>query len=160
MADTLWDFAAACYSRGGVAECCLHLQDHAGADVNMLLAAAWLAEQNRYWQHDQVRELLALCADWREHCILPLRGVRRHLKSHIETPALYTRIKALELEAEIHQLHLLQTALQSIELKTQTTAEADALTENLQTYFDCIATKSPPTMNTDWRALINALHQA
>lgn len=139
MKDTLWDFAVECYQRSGVAECCLRLQDDAGADVNILLAAAWLAEQGRCWQHDQVRELIVLCADWREHCVLPLRAVRRYLKNQTETPALYTQAKALEHEAEMHQLHLLHAALQSMLLKTTEISSGDALTANLQTYFDCIA---------------------
>ena len=158
MANTLWDFAVARYQRSGVAECCLRLQDNAGADINMLLAAAWLAEQGRYWQHDQVRELIALSADWREHCILPLRAVRRYLKDRIETPALYTQTQVLELEAEMHQLHLLHTALQANALKTHEATDADALAANLNTYFDCIAS-TRPIMDADRCELIEALYR-
>lgn len=147
----------ACYSRSSVAERCLRLQDNAGADVNMLLTAAWLAEQGRCWQHHRVRDLIESCAGWREHCVLPLRAVRRHLKDRIEPPTLYTQAKALELEAELHQLLFLETALQPIDLKTQMATGTDALTANLQNYFDCIAAKSGATMSADWLALLEAL---
>lgn len=158
MADTLGNFAMACYQRSSVAERCLRLQDNAGADINMLLAAAWLAEQGRHWQRQEVCELITLCSIWREHCILPLRSVRRYLKSEDKMRELYARAKALELEAEMHQLHLLDTALQTTALKINAAAGVDALTANLHTYFDCIAARQQ-IIDTDGCALIAALRQ-
>ena len=48
MAESLWDFASRCYAQPGVAENCLAAQDSVGADVNLLLAAAWLAARGQY----------------------------------------------------------------------------------------------------------------
>jgi uncharacterized protein (TIGR02444 family) len=36
-----WDFSVRTYGRPGVAEACLALQNRDGADVNMLMFAAW-----------------------------------------------------------------------------------------------------------------------
>ncbi len=156
--EALWNFALARYQRAGVAERCLRLQDKAGADVNMLLTAAWLAEQRRCWQREQVRDLIARCASWREHCVLPLRTVRRYLKDQGEISALYAQAKALELDAEIHQLHRLHNALQAMRLKPLATSKTEALTANLQTYFDCIDS-AQPIADADRLALIEALAQ-
>lgn len=155
MTQPLWDFAISRYQRECVAECCLHLQDSVGADVNMLLSAAWLAERCLCWQHEQVRKLIEDCADWREQCILPLRAVRRYLKGH----SLYERSKALELDAEIHQLHLLHDALQRLPLIAHKTSQADALSENLRVYFDCIpiAPSDIGIVDTMLQSLISAL---
>jgi uncharacterized protein (TIGR02444 family) len=159
MANTLGSFAVECYQRPGVAECCLRLQDDAGADINMLLTAAWLAEQNRCWQPAQVRGLITLCADWREHCILPLRTVRRYLKEekHLsELGLIYAQIKALELDAEMHQLQLLCNAMQSMVLKAGVSS-ARSLKDNLKAYFDVLSIHPSACTDMNSHALIELL---
>lgn len=155
MTETLRDFATATYQRSGVAECCLRLQEDAGADVNMLLTAAWLAGQSQCWQHEEVLELIARCQEWREHCVLPLRAVRRFLKTH----ALYEQAKALELSAEIHQLHLLHDTLQSIPLKKSGQSPEAALAANLRTYFDCLNPNRSAIADADLHPLIDKLRR-
>lgn len=154
MTETLWDFAASTYQRTGVAECCLRLQDDADADVNMLLSAAWLAEQGLCWRHEEVYELVARCKDWRERCLLPLRAVRRYLKDR----ALYEQAKALELDAEMHQLHLLSGTLQFMSLKKYEGASMEALTANLQIYLDCL-TPNRSAMADDLYRLVDTLRR-
>ncbi|HET8709769.1 MAG TPA: TIGR02444 family protein [Spongiibacteraceae bacterium] len=156
MADTLWEFAFECYRRDGVAACCLRLQDNAGADVNMLLAAAWLAERHLCWQHEQVRELLARCTEWREYCILPLRTVRRYLKGHDDL-TLYAQAKSLELDAEIHQLHVLHSVLSSMTLGSNTESSTTRLTTNLQIYFDCLPACEANISASDRNSLVALL---
>ncbi len=151
MTETLWDFAVSIYRRNGVAQCCLRLQDDIGADINMLLTAAWLAERGQCWQAEQVRALMARCAEWREQCILPLRAVRRYLQGH----PLYASIKPLEVEAEIHQLHLLNEALQQMSLTPG--ERADALRTNLQTYFDVVSSNRSCSEYADRQTLIDLL---
>lgn len=151
MAEPLWNFALTRYQRAAVAEGCLRLQESTGADVNMLLAAAWLAERNYCWTSAQVCELIACCRDWREHCILPLRAVRRYLKAH----PLYERAQALELDAEIQQLHALHDALQTMPLRLSSAPFAEVLADNLHTYFDNLPTRHP-AIDIDLRALIAA----
>lgn len=130
MTASLREFASTLYLRDGVADCCLHWQDVAGADVNILLTAAWLAQQGKCWKEKQARELVELCAEWRAQCLLPLRALRRYLKSH----PLYAQAKALELEAELYQLAQLEAAVNAMTVSSH----PDALRENLRAYLRCI----------------------
>lgn len=155
MTETLQEFALACYQWPGVAEACLHLQDNIDADINMLLTAAWLADQHYCWQHEQLCQLIALCADWRAHCILPLRAVRRYLKHDADLTALYAQAKSLEIDAETHQLHLLQDALRTTALVITQLPPADVLARNLQIYIDSISPHA--NSESELRALIEAL---
>ncbi|MCC6776157.1 MAG: TIGR02444 family protein [Hyphomicrobiales bacterium] len=101
-----WRFSIAFYRRPGVADACLALQEEAGVDVNLLLFLLWHARRCRELSQSEVAELEAQVRRWREMTVVPLRGVRRALKSPpslvasatVET--FRTRIKAIELEAE------------------------------------------------------------
>jgi uncharacterized protein (TIGR02444 family) len=157
MADTLWNFAAASFKRADIAEGCLQLQDEAGADVNMLLTAAWLAAQDRGWRRDQIEELIAMCTSWRAHCVLPLRAVRRYLKGQIEIGALHTHAKALELEAEKLQLDHIQSALRLIDSEGSDVPMATLLAANLQAYLECIAISNDQLAKIECTALVEAL---
>ncbi|MDB6062607.1 MAG: hypothetical protein JWM78_2710 [Verrucomicrobiaceae bacterium] len=102
----------------------------------MVLAAAWLAQQEVSWEDSDIYRLKALCADWREHCVLPLRAVRRYLKQKPTTTEMYSHAKALELEAENYQLQFLEAELAVIPAAN---ANADDLLErNLHLYFETL----------------------
>ena len=136
MIITLWDFASDCYSRAGVAEICLHAQDVYAADINMVLAAAWLAARDEQWARADVLALSHLCAEWRTQCLLPLRSVRRYLKHRTGADDMYSRVKMLELEAERHQLQLIETVLG--ELTPNSTDGSGFLRHNLDAYFSTL----------------------
>ena len=101
-----WRFSLQLYRRPGVADACIALQEEAGADVNLLLFLLWQAGQRRILSVDEVAGLEAKVAAWRERAVVPLRAIRRALKSPqalVEAgaaEAFRTRIKAVELEAE------------------------------------------------------------
>lgn len=156
MLTKLWSFASECYARPGVAEACLHAQDDYAIDVNMLLAAAWLAERGASWQPEDIVALTKLCADWRSQCIAPLRAVRRYLKQNIGADDMYMRTKALELEAESHQLHLIETML--IDFYGSEASKDETLEQNLRTYFDTLpnAALIDPTLATTLAMLIGS----
>jgi len=156
MTVTLWSFASSCYPREGVAEVCLHAQDQLGADVNMLLAAAWLAACGNCWQGSDVDALNALCEEWRTHCILPLRGVRRYLKQKPAVESLYMEVKMLELNTEKLQLELIEATLRDMSAEKRPTTAA--LSHNLRVYFEALPGWRP-TDNTLAR-LIAALQPA
>lgn len=150
MTESLWDFALHCYRRPGVADYCLALQDRCGADVNLLLAAAWLAAQGRRWSADDLYALTASTAEWREQGVLPLRAVRRYLQRNDAGAALYEQAKALELAAERVQLQIIEHALH----ERAPAAEAGSpLAANLQLYAGSAGFGSAPEL----AALIAAL---
>ena len=136
MPKPLWNFAAECYARPGVAEACLRAQDNCAVDVNMVLAGAWFAAHGKRWRREDVVALAAACAGWRAHCVLPLREVRRYLKQKMMSEELYARTKALELEAEAYQLQLLESML--IDMPQTERHDADALAHNLGVYVSTL----------------------
>ena len=99
----LWDWALAAYAREGVAPACLHLQDHHGANVPLLLASAWAAGEGRAFD---TAAAVRLARDFEHDVVGLLRAVRRGLKSArsgVQDSARETlrdHVKAVELEAE------------------------------------------------------------
>jgi uncharacterized protein (TIGR02444 family) len=112
-----WRFSIKFYQLPEVPPACIELQDQAGVDVNVLFFLLWLATQNRALDKAQVAAIDRAIGAWREMAVVPLRQVRRALKS---PPAVMpadaaegfrTRIKAVELEAErLQQEALFQMA--------------------------------------------------
>lgn len=138
MSDSLWEFASTSYMRDGVAVICLALQDELDADVNMLLAGAWLGRAGRRWDAAQIACIEAACAAWRARCLLPLRAIRRDLKQLEGAENWYQRIKALELEAERHQLHRIEETVASLPGAAAEPAPDDtagAIEANLHAYL-------------------------
>jgi uncharacterized protein (TIGR02444 family) len=101
-----WRFSLRFYRQPEVADACITLQEQAGVDVNLLLFLLWHATQEKALSTAEISELEARIAPWRNTTVVPLRSMRRALKS---PPALVggataelfrTKIKAAELEAE------------------------------------------------------------
>lgn len=154
MIESLWEFASRCYAKPGVAEYCLASQDRVGADVNLLLAAAWLAAQGKRWRRDDVVAVIALCSDWRGHCVMPLRAVRRYLKEHAFEDAIYQNAKTLELQAETVQLRIIESALQHLPACAGGSIRPELLAANLQAYADAAGLSGLPKMDELVAALI------
>jgi uncharacterized protein (TIGR02444 family) len=101
-----WRFSLGFYRQPGVADACLVLQDRFGADVNTVLFLLWLATDKRALREDNVRALADKTREWQSDVVLPLRQLRRQLKSGsslvdaARTEAFRNKIKATELEAE------------------------------------------------------------
>ena len=101
-----WRFSLQFYRLPGVAEACITLQEESGVDVNLLLFLLWHGAQERRLSNQEVERLEQSVAPWRERAVVPLRAIRRALKSPpglVEggaAEAFRTRIKAVELEAE------------------------------------------------------------
>src|SRR3954471_16666239 len=101
-----WHFSLGLYRAPGVADACIRLQDEAGVDVNLLFFLLWNASLKRRLSSAEVQALDSRVAGWRNTAVIPLRKIRRALKS---TPGVIepgaaelfrTRVKGLELEAE------------------------------------------------------------
>jgi uncharacterized protein (TIGR02444 family) len=105
-ASPFWRFSLRFYRAPKVADACLALQDGAGIDVNLLLFLLWHAAHGHELTAAEVAALEVRIAPWRDLTVVPLRNVRRALKS---PPALVepgtaelfrSKIKSVELEAE------------------------------------------------------------
>src|SRR5262245_3579625 len=101
-----WRFSLRFYRQPAVADACIALQEQSGVDVNLLLFLLWHATYKRALSAAEVTELEGRIGPWRDATVIPLRAVRRALKT---PPALVapataelfrTKIKAVELEAE------------------------------------------------------------
>jgi uncharacterized protein (TIGR02444 family) len=101
-----WRFSLKLYRAPGVADACIALQEGAGVDVNLLLFLLWQAQERRAFTAAEVTALDGRIGPWRDAAVIPLRNVRRALKSPpalvkgATAEAFRTRIKAVELEAE------------------------------------------------------------
>ena len=139
-----WQFSLDFYARPGVADACLELQDSAGVDVNVLLYLLFVASQLRQVDRDDIARMDKLVKAWREHAVLPLRTLRRRLKSGItplttqETDALRNAIKRIELDAEKIEQELLERLLPASTLGATTATPSDAARTNLAAYGACL----------------------
>lgn len=112
---SFWEFSLAVYSKAGVPDACLELQDKHRADVNIVLFMLWVAEQGRRLDAEDIAKLTGLIAEWQNDVVRPLRFARRFLKTPAlewqlpETAALRARIKADELEAERLQQSVMES---------------------------------------------------
>ncbi|MBI0536481.1 TIGR02444 family protein [Roseomonas sp. KE2513] len=114
MSNDLWRFSCTVYAAPGVAEACLYLQDRYGADVNLLLLAAWLGSMRGVRMEMPLPDAIA-DASWQEAVIRPLRAVRRRVKAGgLDDPSFrefHAQLLATELAAErIRQAQLFHWA--------------------------------------------------
>jgi len=135
-----WRFSLQLYRRPGVADACIALQEEAGADVNLLLFLLWHAAQRRALSVEEVAGLEAKVAAWRERAVIPLRAIRRTLKSPQalveagDAEAFRTRIKAVELEAERLQQEAMYGLLRATPLGQVAPSVAEAARANVGAY--------------------------
>ena len=135
-----WRFSLRFYRRREVADACIALQEEAGVDVNLLLFLLWHATQKRALSTAEISELEGRIAPWRNMTVVPLRSLRRALKS---PPALVgsataevfrTKIKAAELEAErLQQEAMYELAVPSLLGKDAVSLE-EAARANIAAY--------------------------
>jgi uncharacterized protein (TIGR02444 family) len=112
-----WRFSIKFYAVPGVADACIALQDQARVDVNILFFLLWNATQGRAYTKADVSEVERLIGAWRDMAVVPIRNVRRALKSPPDAAEGFrTRIKAVELEAERLQQEALYELAQSSRL--------------------------------------------
>ena len=115
MPTDLWRFAETLYQRPGVEAACLLLQTQ-GADVCLLLCAAWLERRHLTCTDERTKALRALAQPWQQQVVLPLRQLRQHWREQAQSnnalAQLRERLKQLELDAEREQLERLAACTQ------------------------------------------------
>ena len=149
-----WQFSIKFYAVPGVAEACIELQDQAKVDVNILFFLLWNATQGRTYKKADVAEVERLIGAWRDMAVVPIRNVRRALKSPpaVMTPeaaeGFRTRIKAVELEAERLQQEALYELAQSSRLGQPAASPAKAAQTSIDAYQDVIGPFPPEPLTT------------
>jgi len=141
-----WRFSLQFYRLPKVADACIALQEDAGVDVNLLLFLLWHAKQRRRLSAADVAALESQIAPWRDLTVLPLRSVRRGLKSPpalVAAPtaeAFRNRIKAVELEAE----RLQQEAMYALApLGSEAVTADEAARANVAAYEGLLGVRFP-----------------
>lgn len=135
-----WQFSLKFYAVPGVAPACIRLQDEAGVDVNVLFFLLWNAVQGRSLSEAEVRDADRVVEAWRRTTVVPLREMRRALKTappiadRDTAEAFRNRIKAAELEAERLEQEALYALAQSGRFGTTGAAPLDAARASLAAY--------------------------
>ncbi|MFK7828223.1 MAG: TIGR02444 family protein [Congregibacter sp.] len=117
--ESLWAFAVSIYARENIAALCLRAQDEHGVDVNLLLFSLWAAVNGRSVSADGLSRADALCVDWRNLVVQPLRQQRRQWKASAQHGKEYAAIKSLELDAERAQLGFLAGIIDDVSTRVQ-----------------------------------------
>ncbi|HET7681670.1 MAG TPA: TIGR02444 family protein [Xanthobacteraceae bacterium] len=144
-----WHFSLGLYRAPGVADACILLQDEAGVDVNLLFFLLWNASLKRQFASTDVHSVDSRVAGWRKTAVVPLREIRRALKSAagLSEPGaaelFRTKVKELELEAERLQQETLFALSQSAALGKEAASAAEAARVNLQAYEKYLAKNFP-----------------
>jgi len=134
-----WNFSLQTYAKPEIASLCLELQERFGADVNLVLFMLWAASRGRRLEPAEIEKLADFVNDWREDVVVPLRRVRRTLKTPPrgwpaqETESLRKRIKADELEAERLQ-QMMMSAFLAVGQAGQPDSPLAAARSNLTNY--------------------------
>jgi uncharacterized protein (TIGR02444 family) len=144
-----WRFSVKFYAVPGVAPACIELQDQAKVDVNVLFFLLWNATEKRALSAVDVDEVERAIGAWRDMTVVPIRNVRRALKSPPPVMAadtaegLRTRIKAVELEAERLQQEALYDMAQSGRLGQPAASAIEAARISVSAYQGVIGPFPP-----------------
>jgi uncharacterized protein (TIGR02444 family) len=150
-----WRFSLRFYREPQVADACIALQEEAGIDVNLLLFLLWHATHGHMLMADDVAALEQRIGGWREMTVVPLRGIRRALKS---PPGLVERniaelfrgkIKSVELEAERLQQEAMYDLARNKLLGRSGSSRKDAAQCNVAAYAAIVSQPFPkPAVET------------
>jgi uncharacterized protein (TIGR02444 family) len=150
----LWRFSIKFYAVPGVAQACIELQDKANVDVNILFVLLWSATQGRAFNAADITEIERMIGPWRDIAVVPIRTIRRALKSppavlSAETAEGFrTRIKAVELEAERLQQEALYELAQSGRFGRPAKSPSEAARDSVSSYQGVIGPFPPGPLDT------------
>jgi uncharacterized protein (TIGR02444 family) len=138
-----WTFSLDVYTRPGIADACLSLQDQYGCDVNMVLFCCWAASTGAGRLDDQIMVAAVASVDqWQAEVIKPVRSVRRRLEAELthvdhETAAeLRVEIGAAELHAESVEQDILEKLIAPEQARRSNSgAQMEDAKYNLQRYL-------------------------
>jgi uncharacterized protein (TIGR02444 family) len=137
-----WRFSLQFYRLPHVADACIALQEESGVDVNLLLLLLWQSSHRQQLSAADIALLESKIVGWREATVMPLRAVRRILKTSpglVAPPsaeAFRNRIKAVELEAERLQQEAMYELAQTAPLGQEAPSAEQAVRANIRAYED------------------------
>ncbi len=115
--EALWNFCVDVYARDGVQEECFALQDRLGADVNLVLAFAYLgAIERAFVPQSDISDAISVVQTWNTEAVEYLRSARKTLKLFGPTcdapiatrvESLRKKLKEIELDSERIELSML-----------------------------------------------------
>jgi uncharacterized protein (TIGR02444 family) len=138
--SAFWQFSLAFYARDRVAAACLEMQDGASVDVNVMFYLFFVANHQRQVDRTDVARIDAMIRSWREQTVVPLRTLRRRLKSGIEpvpaidSESLRSAVKRIELDAERIEQEWLEQHAPASSLGTPASSRIAAARANLAAY--------------------------
>lgn len=148
-----WDYSLQVYSRDGVGAACLHLQEHHGIDVNIMLFCLWLGETGRGVMNSaECAAMTAAVGKWHSEVVKRLRAVRRILKGgfpdvpHDLSENLRGEVQLAEIDSEhLQQLILASSVDRAVTAGALTVEDrAGAATANFELYLDTLGVKFEP----------------
>ena len=105
--NPFWDFSLHFYSREGVAERLIFLQESLNIDINLMLYCYWTAHiGGSILTESEIETAVMRVSDWQKETVVPLRKLRNKLKKLSATDysvwsnEVRKKVKAAELEAE------------------------------------------------------------
>ena len=135
-----WRFSLGFYRVPEVAPACIRLQDEAGVDVNLLFFLLWHAELERKLTQADVAAVESRIGPWRDQVVVPLRALRRALRTPPPViaagtaEAFRTKIKGVELEAERLQQEALYDLAESSTFGEPASTPEEAARANIAAY--------------------------
>jgi uncharacterized protein (TIGR02444 family) len=149
--NPFWRFSVRTYRVPGVQEACLALQEHCGADVNLLLFCGWTGRDGRELDEATLRSVVGRVGVWQSEVIAPLRLARRGLKRQRADDAiaglaasLRKRVLTLELELERVEQSLLGELASQWAPPAQRLPPWQAITGNLACYLALLGEAAGP----------------
>ena len=136
-----WDFSLALYTRPGVEAACLDLQETHRLDVNLVLLAAWLAQDGRCLAPPLAARMRELGDGYQARVMQPLREARRALKAHdpgadLDPLRADCRRALLAVELDLERLEQLQLATLAAGAGNDATSPPEALLQrNLEVLY-------------------------
>ena len=82
-----WEYSITVYTRPGVEQACLTLQERLGVDVNLLLFCCWAGGRGHRLTDEELTTLNEVSEPWQDSVVRPLRDVRRRLGDELPVPA-------------------------------------------------------------------------
>ena len=138
-AEQFWQYSLSLYRREDVRAALLALQDQHGLDVNMLLLCCWQWHLGNPLDQDTLVHLETHLRPWRQSVTVPLRQVRRALKtdSRLRHGERAEKLRASVLEHELVSERIAQSLLvdQLPKVEPGSPAKQGVLLQSLETYY-------------------------